>query len=159
MGHGSIFSVDGHISVPFRDRQHAGIQRWTQSHGVLFPEHVQCHPVWLDPGGLPRANQGDCVRCCELLGKTVLHRVAAHRAAHLCHECEWRAVHGRVGGFHLHHCYSLDTHQVDGRSELLRACPLYGNLRITWRAEHLVILVPLSKAEYTLLPQNITYSS
>lgn len=119
MGHDCVVCTDGNLSLPLFGHKHAGFQRGDQHHGILLPEHVQCHPVRLDARGLSSTYSRDGLRCSQLLGPTIQYRVAQSRYCPLGKEHQRSSLSGRIWGFCLHYMHCSNATEIHGRQELL----------------------------------------
>lgn len=122
MGHGGVLGPHGRFLIPFRHRQHGGIQHRVERVGVLFSKHVQRRAVRMDPGGLSGAYPRHRRRGREFLGSTLWDCVAVDWRASVGGELKRAVVFGWSGGVRLHDRHSLDADQSHGGPELLIRC-------------------------------------
>lgn len=122
MGDGRKLCTHGHLTLPLRHRQYRGVQHWIKSNGVLLPEHVQRCTLWMDTGGIPGPDQGNCIRARKLLGSSVQHRFTLDCCEAPSQELGCSPVPCWRRGLHLHHRPHPYSNQAHRSEKLLRPC-------------------------------------
>lgn len=80
------------------------------------------YSVRLDARGIPSADPRYRVRCSQLLGSTIQHRITLDRGSSSGVKCEWPPVLGRGGSFRVHDMHHVHASKVHGRQKLLKRC-------------------------------------